>query len=102
MSKTKITLTQVQHVAKLARLPLTVKRSKKLQPQLSEVLDYVSQIGSINTKNDPETCQVIDHYNTFRRDKIEKHRVLTQKQALSNAPKTYQGYVVVPALIDKS
>ncbi|EKD23167.1 MAG: hypothetical protein ACD_83C00021G0002 [uncultured bacterium] len=101
MTKTLITSDQVQHVAKLANIKLTPEEVQKLQPQLSEVLAYISQIGSVNTSKVSETCQVTSHNNVLREDKIDPARVLTQKQALANASATHQGYVVVAAVINK-
>ena len=50
-----ITKDQVKHLAKLANLKLTDKELEKLLPQFTSVVDFVSKVQSLNTKNIPET-----------------------------------------------
>jgi len=40
--------------------------------------------------------------NVTREDKIDETRMLSQKEALSQAKKTHKGFFVVPAVIHKS
>lgn len=58
----------VAHVAKLANLPLTTDEEKKFQPQLEQILDYVSQLQKIDTSNVIPTSQVTGKVNATRDD----------------------------------
>ncbi|OGF99011.1 hypothetical protein A3D78_00360 [Candidatus Gottesmanbacteria bacterium RIFCSPHIGHO2_02_FULL_39_14] len=96
-----ITKDQVKHLAKLANLKLTDKELEKLLPQFTSVVDFVSKVQSLNTKNIPETSQVTGLENIFREDLIDKNRMFTQDEALSNAKKTYKGYFEVDAIFEE-
>lgn len=85
---------QVKHIAKLANLHLTEKEGRKFQKQLSETLDYIKILDELDTKNVEPTSQVTGKVNQFREDKVEKS--FSQKEALSNAKKTYKGHFVAP------
>jgi aspartyl-tRNA(Asn)/glutamyl-tRNA(Gln) amidotransferase subunit C len=89
----------VQHVAKLARLELSEKQIDTFQPQLSSVLGYMSKIQSLNTEGVPETAQVTGLENVWREDAVEKARMFSQKQALSNAARTHDGFFVIGAVL---
>ncbi|MCL4389840.1 MAG: Asp-tRNA(Asn)/Glu-tRNA(Gln) amidotransferase subunit GatC [Patescibacteria group bacterium] len=88
----------IKHVAKLANLPLTADEEKRFSAQLTAILNLVSQLQKVPTKNVVPTSQVTGQENVFRDDKIETERILTQDEALSNAKKTYNGYFVVPRI----
>lgn len=88
----------VKHVARLANLNLTTKQVSDFKSQLSSVLNYVSQIQKLDTNKTPETHQVTGLKNIFRQDKIDKSRLLTQKEALANAKNTHNGYFMVDSL----
>lgn len=88
----------IEHVAKLAHLPLKSKELIKFKSQLSDIFSYVDKIAKMKTKGVKETSQVTNIKNRFRQDKVEKERMLGQKEALLNAKKTYQGYFLVKAI----
>ena len=88
----------IKHIALLANLKISQDKLAKLLPQLTSVLDYMSKIQNLNTDNTSSTSQVTGLENVFREDEIEKDRILSQKDVLVNAKKTYQGYFVVKAI----
>jgi len=98
MSKT-VSKDKVKHIAKLAKLKLSDKEVNKFSSQLSDVLDYMSQLSKLKLAG-KKTAPHMTITNRFRSDKIDKTRVLTQKQALSQAKKSYQGYFVVKAIFE--
>ena len=91
----------IEHVAKLAHLQLDKKEFTKFKKQLSDIFTYVEKIGKMKTKGVKETSQVTGLKNRFREDKVEKERMLTQKEALSNAKKIHQGYFMVKAIFEE-
>lgn len=91
---------EIRHIAKLAKLHLSKKQVKQFQQDLSSVLGYMQKIKELKTENVVETTQVTGLKNVFRDDKIEKTRMLSQKEALSNAKRQYKGYFLVPAVFD--
>lgn len=88
----KLTKDQVNHVAKLANLPLTDTEEKKYPEQLSKILDYVEQLNSVDTSGVEPTFNVSDQINVLDEDQMRT--CLSQNEALSNAPKKRQGFFV--------
>ena len=82
---------EVDHIASLARLSLTDQERKKFQKQLSELLDYVTMLREINTKEVQPTSQVTGLKNITRQDQKEEI-CFPCREALSNAPQTYRDY----------
>jgi aspartyl-tRNA(Asn)/glutamyl-tRNA(Gln) amidotransferase subunit C len=95
-----LTLSDVQHVAKLANLPLTDKQLKTFQTQLSDIINYVNQLQEVGTTGVELTSQATGLTNVLREDKVTKS--LTQAQALSNAPKTQNDYIQVPGILNET
>lgn len=88
----------VAHLAKLANLPLSPKLKQKLETELEQTLNYVSKISQVKTDHITATHQVTSLYNVFRSDVIDRTRLLTQKEALSQAKRTHNGYFVVTTI----
>jgi len=99
MSSTTITDDVISKVAKLARVSLTPEEVHTFTSQLSPVLEHIDSLNSLNTDQVEPTFQVTNLKNIFRTDEV--HESLSQKEALSTAHKSDQGYVVMPKTIDK-
>lgn len=96
-STNKITISELEHIAKLARIKLTEKEKEIFLPQLSSILDYFDILNKVNTDNIEPTYQVNGQKNIFREDKILPS--LTQEEALFSTHKKQDGYFVVTATI---
>ena len=72
---------------------------KTLEKGFEQTLKVIDQLNELDTSQVKPTSQVTGLTNVWREDKVDKSRMLTQKQALSNAKKTHKGYFVVPAVI---
>ncbi len=94
----KITIQQVEHVAKLARLEFNEEEKKKLTGHLAEILDYIEQLNELDTENIPPTSHVIPVKNVVRQDKIKPS--LTRDEALANAPSNVDGLFEVPKIVE--
>lgn len=81
-------------IAKLANIPIKKDEEELFSQQLTSILELVSKLQKIETKNVIPTSQVTGLINIFRDDEIDENRILTQEQALSNAKKTNDGYFV--------
>ncbi len=90
----------VAHLAKLVNMPLKPDEVKKLQAGFESTLKAVDKLKELPVAKTKSTFQVTNLHNVWREDKLQPERQLTQKQALSNAKKTYQGYFVVPRVIE--
>ena len=90
----------VLHVAKLAKLTLTLKEVTKFQEQLTKIIDYISQLSEVDTSNLEPTSQTTGLENVFRPDEV-KPTGFSQNEALSGTDKTHNGYFVVDAVLNK-
>lgn len=90
----------VQHIAQLANLPLTVAEEKKLQKELEATLEHVEHLNEIDTSKVEGTNEVTEAINVMREDEIKPS--LLQKEALKNAKRTYNGFFVVPVIIEEA
>ncbi len=88
------------HVAKLAKLTLTPNEITKFQEQLSKIVNYISQLSEVDTSNLEPTSQTAGLENVLRTDEV-KSNGLSQEESLSGTDKTYNGYFVVDAVLDK-
>ncbi|HJT56715.1 MAG TPA: Asp-tRNA(Asn)/Glu-tRNA(Gln) amidotransferase subunit GatC [Ktedonobacteraceae bacterium] len=89
----------VEHVAKLATLPLDETHMKMLEKQLNETLSYIDRLNEIPTEKVEPTSQVTGLTNVTRNDEVSLS--LPQQAALENAPETYNGYIVVNAIFEE-
>lgn len=92
--------TTVQHIAKLSNIPITDKEAVDLQHAFEETLQTVSNLEDLNVTNAEPTHQVTGLENVLRDDVVDQERSFTQEEALANAIEIYNGYFVVPRIIE--
>lgn len=92
-----VTIKDVQHVAELARLSFSEQEMEKLTGELNEILRYMEQLNSIDTKNVEPLSHVIELKNVFR-DDVQRPG-LTREEALRNAPAATEKFFKVPKVI---
>lgn len=98
----KLSIEDVQHVVRLAKLPIEPSRVPAFHEQLQSVLSYMSGIQELPTTNVPETSQVTGLTNVLREDVIDTKRMFTQQQALANTKRQHNGYVLVNAVLEEA
>ena len=91
-----ITIKDVEHVAKLARLELTEEEKELYTKQLGDVLKYVDQMNEVDTSNVKPMCQVIDFVNVMREDKVVQE--ISKEALMSNAPEVEGDFFKVPKI----
>lgn len=94
---TKLSRSEVLHIAKLASLGLNEEEQEHFSVQLSETLDYVERLKKLKTKNTKPTFQTTGLKNIAREDEVKPS--LSQEQALKNAKSTYKGYFKIKAIL---
>lgn len=97
--KTKLSIEEVKHVAKLANLTISDEEAEIYRRQLSGVLEIVDELQKIATPKIRPTTQVTGITNCLREDAVDTTRTFTQEEALRNAKKTYNGFFVVPKIL---
>ena len=91
-----ITVKDVEHVAKLARLELTEDEKVLYTKQLGDVLKYVDQMNEVDTSNVKPMTQVIDFVNVTREDVPVQE--ISKEVLMSNAPDEENGFFKVPKI----
>lgn len=91
-----ITVKDVEHVAKLARLALTEEEKVKYTKQLGDVLKYVEQMNEIDTTNVKPMSHAFDIVNVMREDKVVYEQ--TKEELMKNAPVEEDGFFRVPKI----
>ncbi len=91
-----ITVKDVEHVAKLARLELTEEEKEKFTRQLGDVLKYVEQMNEVDTTDVKPMAHAFDIVNVMREDKVEHEQ--TKEELMKNAPEEENGFFKVPKI----
>lgn len=91
-----ITVKDVEHVAKLARLELTEEEKEKFTSQLGDVLKYVEQMNEVDTSNVEPMAHAIDFVNVMREDQVKYEQ--TKEELMNNAPDAEDGFFKVPKI----
>lgn len=92
-----VTVKDVEHIAKLARLEFTEDQKVTFTHQLNQILEYVEQLKKVNTDSIEPLSQVIEVSNRFREDSAEPG--MTSEEALRNAPAKTDKFFKVPKVI---
>ena len=100
MTKRSITSDEVKKLAALTKLSIPDDEMDKYSQQLSEILDYISQLENVDTSDVEPLLNVLDQVNDPKPD--EPHPSISQKLALKNAPKVKGEFFEVPEVIKKS
>jgi aspartyl-tRNA(Asn)/glutamyl-tRNA(Gln) amidotransferase subunit C len=96
-----VTIKDVEHVARLARLEFSESEKEKLTLQLNEILTYVEKLNELDTSNVEPLSHVIEPGpgagGTMREDEVKPS--LSQEEALRNAPDRTDKFFKVPKVI---
>ena len=88
----------VQHLAHLSRLDFDDDSKEKMKFDFEKMLDFVAKLEELDTANVEPLSYMSSELNVLRDDKVEQ--VLTQEQALQNAPVNDTDYIRIPKVID--
>jgi aspartyl-tRNA(Asn)/glutamyl-tRNA(Gln) amidotransferase subunit C len=96
----KLTKADVLHVAKLAKFNLNDVEIDKFLPQLTSIIDFVSQLNEVDTTNVEPTAQVTGLENVFREGDADASICLSQDEVLNGTDEVYNGFFKVPAILE--
>ena len=99
MSDVKITLAEVEHVARLARLALDADEKERMRSQLDAILGYVEQLRRVNTDGVEPTAHVLPLVNVLRDDEVRPSYPV--EAMLANAPDAQNGQFRVPRILEE-
>ena len=87
----------VEHVAHLARLGLTVDELARLEGQLNHILDQYAVLAELDTEHIAPTAQTIELENILRDDVTRPG--LAADEVLALAPQRAGEYFLVPPIL---
>ena len=88
----------LSHISTLSLLSLDEVSYKKIEKDLSEILSLVDEMNAINTQNIEPMTHPHDGFQRLRKDLVSEEVDLQETQ--KSAPKTDQGYYLVPKVIE--
>ena len=94
-----LTLEQVRHIARLARLRLTDEEERRYAEQLSAILAYAERLKRVETSDVPPATGVQDLQAPLRPDTPRPS--LPRERALANAPASADGMFLVLPILDR-
>ena len=80
----KLSLSEVEHIAQLARLGLSEEEKEMFRHQLSAILEYAELLNRLDTRGVAPTTSALPLSNVMRPD--ETVTGLPTEEALANAP----------------
>ena len=98
MADAKITLEQVLHVAKLARLSLSDDEARQMQQQLDAILEYMAGLDELDVSDVPPTFHSIPMDAPLRPD--VPVRCADRAETLAQAPQSEAGGYSVPLVLE--
>ncbi len=93
----RITISEVEHVAHLARLDFDQEEKERFAKELNDILEFVAQLEEVDTAGVEPAYHALELKNVFREDRVEPS--LPPEEALANAPEAEDGAFVVPRII---
>ena len=96
---TKISLEEVDHVARLARLDLSAADKERMRSELDKILGYIDKLRALDTRDVLSTSHAVPVTNVMR-DDVERPS-LPVEDMLANAPDRHREMFRVPRIIEE-
>ncbi len=89
----------IEKLAKLSSLEIEDSRKENLKSELADIINFVENLNEIDVSNIEATFSTIEGGTPLRED-IAKQDLELSKHILDHAPKSEDGYFVVPKIIE--
>jgi len=99
VAEPKISLKDVEHVARLARLELSEADKERMRRELDSILSYIDKLRALDTEGVEPTAHAIPMTNVMRDDMPRPS--LPQEDMLANAPERSGEFFRVPRIIEE-
>ena len=99
-----VTVQDVQRVAELAHLKLTAEETQGMLHDLNAILDYVDQLGELDTSSIAPLVQVSELQGTGGPSSLREDFVkpsLRRSEVMAGAPDTDGAFFKVPKVIER-
>ncbi len=88
----------VRRIASLARIAISEEEAQRLTPELGNILDWIEQLGEVDTAGVEPMTAVIPNHLRLRDDVVTDGGV--RDEVLANAPQAEHGFFTVPKVIE--
>lgn len=88
---------RLERLAWLAKIELSEEEKREFLEQLNEILKAFKSIDELQLENIEPTFHAIEVFNAFREDVVKAS--LNQKEALSTAKKSKDGFFIAPKIV---
>ena len=95
--------TTVAKIASLARIKMNDDELERMAPELSQILDWVEQLGEVDTSQVEPMTAVIPNALRLRDDVVDADPLTgggKREAVLANAPAAEHGFFGVPKVIE--
>ena len=92
-----VTIKEVEHIAKLAKLEFNEDEKAKFTDQFNEILAFMEKLNELDTSKVEPLSHVIELKNVFREDSVKPS--IPTEEALQNAPAKTDKFFKVPKVI---
>lgn len=99
MKKVKLSPKEILHLAELSNLKLSPEEIKKIESQLTETLEYVQNLGEIDTTQVSPTNHTVNLTNEYFGDGTENSRGLTELEVFQNSKSKKNNYFSVKKIL---
>ena len=96
----RISRSDVEHVAMLARLALTDEEIEQLTGELGAIVGYAAEVSALDTADVPPTAHPLPLVNVFRPD--DPRPGLDRDEVLAQAPAAEDGQFRVPRILGEA
>lgn len=93
----------VAKIASLARISMSDDELDRMAPELSQILDWVEQLGEVDTSGVEPMTAVIPNHLRLRNDVVDADPLTgggRRDAVLANAPAAEHGFFGVPKVIE--
>ncbi len=93
-----ISIKDIEKVASLSRINLTIEEKNTFRRQLTDILDYMEKLNELNTDDVQPMAYATSQKNVFREDKVESS--FARQEILELSPSNSNGFFKVPKVIE--
>ena len=95
----KITNKLIQDIAALAKLEFDQQSAEQMKADLEKIIGFVDKLSEIDTEGIEPLIYLSGEVNVLREDEVKA--VISQVEALKNAPEKDSDYFKVPTVLKK-
>ncbi|MGB0990216.1 Asp-tRNA(Asn)/Glu-tRNA(Gln) amidotransferase GatCAB subunit C [Arcobacter sp. F155] len=89
----------IDKLSKLSSLEIEDSRKENLKSELADIINFVENLNEIDVSNIEATFNTVEGGTPLREDTAKQDLELSN-QILENAPKSEDGYFIVPKIIE--